>query len=159
MKYKAYLSFYPTAQGVESSSFNKNLPIAMMMVDGGTSWRIDFHSTDDIALFTELDQARTYKNLILYLSGTKDGRDMKAALDLMQIAEMRMYISLILTIERFSGGKTLEGAAIYEENALVSFPPKKALKNTMMITLKLEEPIIFQGPVKNHHIKYIRREL
>lgn len=157
MKYKGYLSFKPMGSSSSVSS-NEDLPVSMIMVDGGTSRLIKLSSTDDFSLISELEQARAHKNLIIYLGGTRDHRDMKAALDLTFLGTQRIFISVILTIERRLNGKLLDGIAIYEESATCS-QPIPALNKTMMINLKLEDAQIFQGPVRKHFIPTILKEL
>ncbi len=139
-------------------SSNEDLPVSMIMVDGGTSRLINLSSADDFSLISELEQARAHKNLIIYLGGTRDHRDMKAALDLTYFGAQRIVISMILTIERRLNGKLLDGIAIYEESASCS-EPIPALNKTMMINLKLEDARLFQGAVRKHFIPVISKEL
>ena len=158
MKYKAFFSFMPSEATIESARANLHLPVTAIMVDGGTSRMIKLNSLDDISLVSELEQARTYKNLIVYLAGTKDHRDMKAALDLTAIAGNQELIKAMVTIERRQNGKLLDALAIYDRYTL-STNPVPAIGNTMMISLKMEEAEIFQGPVKGHMITKMTNEL
>ena len=115
------------------------------MVDGGTNRMIDFSSTSDVSLVSELEQARSFKNIILYLSSTADGRDRKAAVDLISLAGSKIGLSMALTIEKKSKGKLLEGFTLIEDIAMHISPPVNAFENTFMVTLKLSDSRLYQG--------------
>ena len=158
MKYKGYFNFEVNVEGKKTIS-NLNLPVSMFQVEGGASRIINVRSTDDISLISELEQARTFKNIVLYLSSTGDHRDMKAAMDLVEIGDRGFVVRLIMTVERYSGGKMLEGIALFEPAGELAFYPRNASQNTLMVTLKLPTVEIFQGKVKNHFIPYISKSL
>lgn len=154
MKYKAFFSF-DFIRDDDTMIANENLPVAKIMVDGGTSRLINLRATDDISLISELEQARTHENIILYLSATGDHRDMKAALDLAEIARLDvMGIDLTVTIERFTdGGKMLEGIQLSEMFGKLHFPPRSAFDNTLMAHIELPNVELKQGKIQNHRLQ------
>lgn len=153
MKYKAYFSF-DFYRGDETFVENNGNPVRMMMVDGGTNRMVNLDATDDISLVSEMKQAAEFKNIILYLSSTKNHQDMVAALDLMEIAGLRRDFAMSLTVERFNDkGKMLEGIELLEATATLKYTPRSALKNTMMITIVLTTPLIYQGKIQNHLVE------
>lgn len=158
MKYKTFFSFdFYRADGGASST--ENLPVAMMMVDGGASRRINFSSTDDISLISELEQARSFKNIILYLSSTKDHKDMKAAMNLTEIANAQTEFVFVVTVERFSGGKLLEGFELFEMSATLKFAPVMALNNTLMVSINLPFAELTQGKIQKHQLERVTKQL
>jgi len=158
MRYKAYFSFKVT--GSDKDYWENNLlPVLMMQVDGGAKRIIDFRSTNDISLVSELEQARSNQNMILYLSATKDHKDRKAAVDLMSIRSSLMSMKTLLTVERFSGGKMIEGISLFAGNARMELQPENAFKNTLSVWFRLNEIQIFTGKVVSHEIPWIDDEL
>ena len=151
MRYKAFFSFKVE---VDDTNYWENdlLPVSMMQVDGGAKRIIDFRSTNDISLVSELEQARSSQNIILYLSATNDHKDRKAAVDLMNILRSYRSMKTLLTVERFSGGKMIEGISLFAGKAVMKFPPANAFKNTLSVWFKLYEIQIFTGKVVNHGI-------
>lgn len=152
MKYKAYFSFY-FHRDEETYLANENNPVQMLQVEGGTNRMIGFAATDDISLVSEMKQAQEFKNIILYLSPTKNHQDRKAALDLMEIANLQTDFEASLTVERFNNsGKLLEGIELLDAIATLKYPPREAFKDTMMVSIELKTPSVLQGKIKDHQV-------
>lgn len=149
MKYKAYLS---VKFEEESEAVVNKIPVAMMQVDGGTSRIIDFSSTDDISLISELEQARTLNNIILYLAATRGNADARAVYELTNLNKEHFLVEMILVIERFLSGKLLEGVAIYSGFCIVTNPPVPALKNTFVTRLAISQTQLLRGKIVNHEM-------
>lgn len=153
MKYKAYLNFQVAGDDDQNLYKNSNLPVAAFQVDGGASRIIKLKSTDDISLVSELEQARTFGNLYFYLSGTKGSKDMKAAVDLNAIAHDETTFQLLFIVERYSGGKLLEGLGLYCPNGLLKSPPSMAVDDTLLVPIDLTEGTeIYRGKIRNHNM-------
>ena len=161
MKYKAYFSFdFYREDTDETPISNDDNPVQMLMVDGGTNRMINLRATDDISLVSELKQAQEFKNIILYLSSTKNHKDMKAALDLVEIANGQKEIVMTLVIERFlNNGKLIEGIQLFEMLATLKNQPRSAVDNTMMVTINLPFAELHQGKIKNHQLKDYSKQL
>ena len=145
MQYSANLTFTGAVSETSKTHLNQNIPVSKMAVDGGTKRMIDFSSTTDVSLVSELEQALSFKNIILYLSSTADGSDRKAAVDLISLAAGKISLSVALIIEKKSEGKLLEGFTLIEDIATQMYPPVNAFENTFMVTLKLSETRLYQG--------------
>lgn len=157
MNYKAYFTGGYSGIRDGGEEFGRgfpDVPLNFMMVYGGAKRYIDFTSTDDISITSELEQARTFKNIWLYLSSTPNGDDMKTALYLSEIYAMkkqRFYLSV--TIERFEGGKALEGVCLLAD-AILTQPPKID-GNSLLITANLGPTIqLSRGTVTNHFVGF-----
>ena len=152
MKYKAYFNFAVKEDEVVTVK-NTNLAVAMFQVDGGASRMIKIDSTDDLGLVSDLKDAQNFKNIILYLSSTKDHRDMKAALDLTKIAGEEMGFIMHFVIERFSGGRMLEGLTLASV-AYLNFAPQIGVDNKLVVTIELDDDSrLVQGKIKDHFMK------
>ena len=132
------------------------MPVAAFQVEGGADRIINLRSTNDIGLVSELEQARSFQNIVLYLSGTKDHRDMKAAMDLTEIANNNFAVKLQLLVERYSGKKLLEGLALYDPGGQIKYPPQNAFDNTLMVHIALSETELFRGKVINHSMPKVK---
>lgn len=159
MKYKAFFSFdFMRDDGTLIE--NENLPVAKMMVDGGTSRIIDWQTTDDLSLISELEQTRSNENIILYLSATGDHRSMKAALDLTEIARLAQKgVALTLTVERFDGKQMLEGIELSEMFGSLRFPPRNAFDKMLMARFDVPNVELKQGKIRHHQLSKAAKKL
>jgi hypothetical protein len=122
-----------------------NIPVQIFEVDGGADRNIKLGSTDDIGITSELEQARTFKNLTLYLPPTKDGTDMEIALQLSGFYTRKESLRVAFTIERYSSGKMLEGLALLDGDATLKFSPYVVEKQLLAVHLNLPTAKIYRG--------------
>jgi hypothetical protein len=147
MNYKAYFTFNGNTS--TDDTFNENVPIAQMSVAGGTKRVINFSSTDDVSLVSELEQARSNKNIALRLSSSDGAKAMKATVDLMNIAMVpNGSIALAISIEKFSSKTRLEGFTAISDIATIPQLPRNAAGNTLEFSLMLTNMRIYQGLAK-----------
>lgn len=152
MKFKAYLNFFASDDDGNEIYRNSNLPVVRFQVDGGTSRIINLGSTDDFSLVSELEQARSFTNLYIHISS-----NMKAAMDLTALARDETTISLLFIIERYSGGKLLEGLGLYCPNGVLKFPPVLAGNDTLATAFDLVEGTeIYRGKIRNHYMPMVK---
>ena len=78
MTYRAKLNYAVYEDDKELAS-RRLIAVDSFEVDGGAFRTIKLKSTDDISISSELEQARTYKNVNLFLPSTKDGTDVEVA--------------------------------------------------------------------------------
>jgi len=151
MKYKGFVNFR-LIDGEQTLFRNVNVPLSSFQVGGGATRVIDLRSTDDISLVAEFKEAQTFKNLSLYLSSTRDHKDMKAALDLTALAKEGWDFILIIIIERFSNGKLLEGFKLGIRAAVLRSAPLIVGGNLLLMEVKFDDSTLFQGKVTDHFI-------
>ncbi len=74
MKYNAALSIHERPQNAQQLSLVdvSKIPVRSFSVKGGTSRSINLDSTDEFSLGNEFEQARTYKNIAIFIPPTKD---------------------------------------------------------------------------------------
>src|SRR5687767_1865118 len=126
MKYKARFHYIV---GEDEDERKNTVPLYAFQVDGGTNRNIRLKSTDDISITSELEQARSFKNVRLYLSPTNDHKDMQAALDLTAAAIKTLTLLTILDIGKYSGGKFIEGLWLNDPQSSVKTEPYKTPGN------------------------------
>lgn len=141
MKYKASLT-YLVGGGDERRN---KVPVYAFQVDGGANRNIRLKSTDDISITSELEQARSYKNIRLFLSPTNDHRDMQAALDLTAAATKNLPLVTILVIHKYSGGKFIEGLWLNDPGSSVKTEPYKTPGNFLFVEIALPTVTLYHG--------------
>src|SRR4051812_37213278 len=105
MKYKADLHIITHAttdnNGKETSSAERiDIPLDSFEVDGGANRKIKLSSSDDISISSELEQARSFKNIIFYIPPTKDF----LALKLIDIGRNFQFFSTTLVVSSYLKG-------------------------------------------------------
>lgn len=151
MKYKGYVNFR-LIDGEQTLFRNIDVPLSSFQVIGGATRVINLGTTDDISLVAEFKEAQTFKNLSLYLSSARDHKEMKAALDLTALAKEGWDFILIIIVERFLGGKLLEGFKLGIREAVLKSAPLIVSDNTLLMEVKFDDSTLFQGKVTNHFI-------
>jgi hypothetical protein len=126
MNYKAKLSYF-VAEGDAEKFVRLEIPVYAFEVDGGANRSIFVNSANDIGLTSELEQARAFKNIILNIAKGKNF-DARAVTELSEMAAKEMTLNVLFAIERYSGGKMLEGLALMDREASV-YPPNTVEKN------------------------------
>src|SRR5688572_27342691 len=99
---------YSVLEGEKRISRVDNIPVHSFMVDGGASRIIKLDSTSDISIMSELEQARSFKNITLFLSPNKNGSDMQVALELNNLYLGGKSLVLTLFVERLVSGQVVE---------------------------------------------------
>ena len=122
MNYKAEFS-YVIIEGKEDKSVRDSVPVSFFQVDGGANRFIKIGVSDDVNIAAELEEATTFKNIILYLPPTTNGNDMETALELTNVAldkKLSLYVSF--NIEKQSGGRMLETFVLTGNGAIKQRP-------------------------------------
>jgi hypothetical protein len=142
MKYKATFKYNV---GWDEGERKNTVPIYAFQVDGGANRNIRLKSTNDISITSELEQARSFKNIRLYLSPTSDHKDMQAALDLTAAATKKLSLVMILDIQKYSGGKFIEGLWLIDSQSSIKTEPYKTPGNYLCVEIDLPSVMLLHG--------------
>jgi hypothetical protein len=142
MNYKAWLQFGPTK---EKDPGGGTCVISSFSVVGGASRSINLDSTDDISISSELEQARQYKNITLFMPPTKDHVDMQVAMTLMFAAEAKSTLSIAFIIKKQVKGKSIEELMLGCHDATLISTPYLVAKHLLMIQFRLPTVILYHG--------------
>jgi hypothetical protein len=123
--------------------------IQSFSVDGGASRTINLKSPTDMSISSELEQARQFKNLTLFMPPTKNHRDMETALQLSQAAVKKNLIAINFSIQKIIGQTLLEMISLIDLGATVKMPPTIVGNHMLKIDLALSKTrIAYDRPVK-----------
>lgn len=148
MQYQAKFFYHAMDSEYNDLGERYDVPVHSFEVSGGAYRFIKLSSTDDISISSELEQARALKNLTLYLPPTKDGTDMEVALELTNVALLKAPFTLALSVERYSGGKMLEGLALIAESATLKTRPWVVPLKLLMVEIKLPSAKLYRGKIQ-----------
>jgi hypothetical protein len=151
MKYKSFFHFFVT-DGNSNKFVNLDLTVDSFEVQGGASRVIDLKTTDDISLASEFEQARTFKNITLYLPPTSDHRDMEAALALTEIAINKSKVNVMVSVQRFEKAKMLEGLALIDQEATLKKRPQTVPPHLLMVEINLPAGQLYRGKIQGTRI-------
>jgi hypothetical protein len=141
---------YGLQEGDELKVSRFDIPVQIFEVEGGADRSIKLSSTDDIGISSELEQARTFKNITVYLPSTKDGSDMEIALQLSAFYSQKESMLVSFTVERYSGGQMLEGLALLDAGATLKNSPYVTGKQLLAVHLNLPAAKLYRGKMKGH---------
>lgn len=124
MNYKASLRYGGRIAG--ELSMSKSVLVDSFDVAGGANTRINLNSSDDISISNLLEQARSLKNLSVYLPYEPQKKvpiDMQAALELEGFYTSKTPLIVEVKIEKHSNGNKIEAIVLLDEGAALLFPP------------------------------------
>src|SRR5215203_1307636 len=121
MNYRAKLSYFVQDGGAQKF-ITLEIPAYAFEVNGGANRNIVLSATDDISLTSELEQARAFKNLTIWIARADKKFNWKAFTELKEIADKEISLNLLFAVERYSDGKMLEGIALIDQGA-GAYPP------------------------------------
>jgi hypothetical protein len=119
--------------------------IGTFMVDGGASRAIRLKSASDMSISSELEQARQFKNISLFMGPTKSHNDMKTALELSDAAVKKTVLSFEFEVQKESGRKTLEVIRLVDYGATIKKPPVIYGGNDLLIEVVLSRAELLHG--------------
>lgn len=151
MKYFSDFSF-SVLEGEKITERGDNIPVHSFMVDGGANRIITLASTDDIGVISELEQARSFKNITLFLSPNKNGSDMRVALELNNLYLGGKSLVLSLFVERLNNGQVIESFGLMEGHSKLRLLPYVVSKNLLTLHLNLTNPILNVGRRKGEDL-------
>lgn len=108
--------------------------VSLFKVKGGAKRVVDLTSTDDISLVSELEQARTFKNLVLYLPPASDFE----WLDLIEIATHKLPVSMRFIAFGHIGNTLTQSFVLASKTASITgIPIKKISEKKLLLEVKL----------------------
>lgn len=145
MKYKAFLEYY---YEFDDLLYNKgrSIPIISFSVEGGANRKINLASSSDISITSELEQARSYKNITLFMPPTKNHLDMLAAVELTDIALNKPAdFGISFSVEKRLGSNRLERLSLSAENPALIKRPTVIAGHLLMIEVSLPDAFLELG--------------
>lgn len=115
------------------------VPIVLFTVRGGANRTILLKSTNDISITSELEQARSYKNIIFGMPPSRGNGDMKATIDLTEAANKKMLIYIGFNIFKYSNGKPIEGFDMRSNNARIAESPQIGPRGNLGIRVSFSD--------------------
>ena len=110
------------------------IPVHSFEVDGGANRKIDLSMVTEGILFSEFEQARSYKKLIFYIPPTKDFMGLK----LMNLATKNWHIfDLLFGVTVYTDGKQTQILSLSSRNASLRETPVPVGKTTALLRLKV----------------------
>jgi hypothetical protein len=150
MNYKGKLSYF-VQDGDHEKYITLEIPAYGFEVEGGANRNILLSSTDDISLISELEQARTFKSLIVRIERAEKKFNWKAFTELKEIADKDITLNLLFTIERYSEGKILEGVALIDRGA-GAYPPV-VVENLIELDFWIPTAKLYRGKIEGTTLK------
>lgn len=144
MNYKAKLSYFVEGEG-KTKFVHLEIPVYAFEVEGGANRSIIFDSTSDIGITSELEQARAFKNIGLWIAPGKSF-DARALTELSEMAVKEMKLNVMFGIERYSGGKMLEGLALIDRAAGV-YPPQ-TVEKLVAVDFSIPSAKLYYGKIQ-----------
>ena len=121
-------------------------------MDGGANRFIKTSSQDDVNIAAELEQATTFKNIILYLPPTNGGSDMRAALELTDVAVDKLKLLFYFAVEKHSGGRMIESFTLFANSATITQRPYIVGTGQMLkVELHFSEANWYRGKLNTQH--------
>lgn len=107
------------------------------MVVGGATRTINLDSTNDISITSELEQARQFKNITIFMSPSPTSEDMEVAVELTDFVIRKRSILFDFHVGKYSSGKLIEELNLVDENAAISKTPTLGLGRSLVIEVSL----------------------
>jgi len=124
MNYKASLRYGGRFAG--ELAMSKPVLVDSFDVAGGANTRINLNASDDISISNLLEQARSLKNLSVYLPYQPQKKvpiDLQAAMELEGFYLSKTPLIVEVKIEKHSNGNKIESIVLLEEGATMLFAP------------------------------------
>jgi len=113
-------------------------PVVSFGVVGGALRSINEDSSD-VSISSEFEQARKFKNMILYMPGSSGASDMKTAIDLMNFANAKKAFRFSLLVRRFVNKQMIYLLQISDGHATVLKPPSMIHGDLLQVQFSLPE--------------------
>lgn len=137
MNWTGYLHYKAKHTDIDSVLSALFVSVLYFHVSGGAQRLIDLTSTDDISLVSEFEQARTFKNLVLYVPPADDFE----WLDLKEISIHGLPVSIKFIAFGGVGNTVTQSFILAAKNAKVTEPPAKRTSNAKpVLEVKLAIP-------------------
>lgn len=152
MDWTGYLHYKAKHTDIDSELSALFVSVSAFSVVGGAKRFIDLTSTDDISLVSELEQARTFRNLTLYLPPATNFE----WLDLTEIAIHKLSVSIKLILFGQNKSTTVQSFVLAIKGARISERPLKRTnggKPVLEVKLTFSDVKLFHGTHEGGGIK------
>jgi len=144
-KWTGFLSYKAKHTDIDSELKGSFVPVKLFSVKGGAKRVVDFTSADDISLVSEFEQARSFKNISLFLPRTR-GFEWH---HLWEIAEHGLPVSMTFFTSGNIGKTVSRQFTLVCKNAKISETPVKQQdwdkSDVLKINLTLPETKLIHG--------------
>lgn len=123
-------------------------PISAFAVIGGASRTIHVDSPDGVSIGSEFEQARMYKNIMLFMPGSPGASDMKTTVDLMNLANDKSRIWFHFSVTQLLNSKMIYNLTLSDGGASVRKPPTMIYGDLLMVEINLPNANITQWSSK-----------
>lgn len=146
IEWSGFLTYKARHSDIDSVLKASFVPVSFFMVKGGAKRIIDLTSTDDISLVSEFEQARSFKNVALYLSPTQNFE----WLDLTEVAIHKLPISIAFFTFGNIGNANIHQFKLLCKNAKITEMPGQrwdsvAKVNVLVVNFELPETRLIHG--------------
>ena len=148
MNYKFYFG-YTNAIGKREEIRKSYLPLDSFSVVGGADRTIQLKSASDISITSELEQARAYKNITLFMSSEQNPLAMEAAVELITVAREKKEIVISVVAQRLAKGQVVEEVSLSDFKATIRRSPVVAENKRLMIEVNLPAATIYTGKLRD----------
>ena len=138
--WSGFLTYRAKHTDIDSELKGSFVPVTQFAVKGGAKRKIDLTSADDISLVSEFEQARSFKNISLFLARTR-GFEWH---NLWEIAEHGLPVSIAFFTSGSVGKIVKNQFTLVCPNAKITDQPGKVLDwgNNEMLRVNLSLPEI-----------------
>jgi hypothetical protein len=144
-KWTGFLSYKAKHTDIDSELKGSFVPVAQFAVKGGAKRKINFNLTDDISLVSEFEQARSFKNISLYLPRTK-GFEWH---NLWEIAEHGLPVSIAFFTSGNVGQTVKHQFTLVCQNAQITDQPSREIdwgnNDVLRVSLSLPDIKLVHG--------------
>ena len=136
MKYKGSFGY------VFDNKFKFSVSANSFSVVGGASRTINLNSTNDISITSELEQARQYKNITVFMPPSPTSEDMEVAVELIDCALKKTVLIFDFHVSKYSNGRMIEELNLVDAKATISKTPSIVANRSLMIEVSLPSAIL-----------------
>jgi hypothetical protein len=136
-KWEGYFGYKAKHTDIDSVLKAEFLPVSYFGVNGGAKRIIDLTSADDLSLVSEFEQARSFKNISLYLPSTKNFE----WLDLTEISIHRLqFVMYFFTQGKIGQTITHEFTLGCKNAQIIDSPDKKTDGGKLVLQVRMSLP-------------------
>ncbi len=132
-KWEGYFGYKAKHKDINSELKASFIPVAGFSVKGGAKRFIDLTSTDDISLVSEFEQARNFKNIVVYLPPTHNFE----WLDLIEISIHHLPVYIVFFAQGKIGQTLTHEFTLSCKTAEITESPSKMTNGGKELVLKV----------------------
>ena len=157
MQYKAPLEIFvhhPVPGGTETKIESLHYDVHSFEVDGGAVRKINLDSTDEPTINSELEQARTYKNITLYMKSGKRASTAKL-IELFKSSVKSFNAYFYVNVYQKSEAKLLRVTNLIAKSSFLEAPiPVGDTPPALKIRLNLDSIELYRGVYKQGKLEF-----